>query len=362
MTLVTKNPRWLIKRSTVAGITPTIPSLSAVSQTDWTQGGWIDSDINDGELFANTADNKLWMRSGNNIILLNSGTGGTVSTFTDLTDCPTSYSGYAGFSVVVNDSESGLTFTNYSGKTYAFADLVDVSVPALSTSLSGYSVVVNSSGTALSLSAINQTFLGLSDTPNTWKKAGALLRVSTAGNSLEFFSGDTTYVDFVNDQGTILGNKIFAKVGVGAFSANTIQFGSTGDTVNNIYKEVTLSAVTDDDLITGLAAKTYVDTAIASAAGITGYTGVWVTTDTYQTITAAKRFTGDLILGTVSATGAAVLRDDVTVSGDTFNNLTSYTYWGREDVDGSYRMSISASTDMVIEKRVAGTWVPKLTI
>ena len=356
-----RNPRWVVKRSTVSGVVPTIPSLSATSLTDWTQGGWLSTDIMIGEMFANTADDKLWYRTDGGIVLLNAGTGGTVNSFLDLSDAPvTAYTGFAGYLISINGTENGLDLYNPSGLTNSFLGLIDA--PSAYTGNAGYSTIVNDTEDGLIFSAINQTFIGLTDTPSVYGKSGALLRVSTAGNSLEFFSGDTTYVDFVNDQGTILGNKIFAKVGVGAFSAGTIQFGSTGDTVNNIYKEITLSAATDDDLITALAAKTYTDVAIASAAGITGYTGNWVTTDTFQIITAAKRFTGDLALGAFNASGAAVLKDDLTVSGDTFQNLTSYTYWGREDVDGSYRMSISASTDMVIEKRVAGSWVPKLTI
>ena len=54
--------RILLKRSTVAGVTPTIPASS--SHTD---GSWINTDIYSGEAFVNTADQRIFVRTGANI-------------------------------------------------------------------------------------------------------------------------------------------------------------------------------------------------------------------------------------------------------------------------------------------------------
>lgn len=54
--------RILLKRSTTAGATPTVPASS--SHTD---GTWINTDIYEGELFLNTADARLFTRQGSNI-------------------------------------------------------------------------------------------------------------------------------------------------------------------------------------------------------------------------------------------------------------------------------------------------------
>lgn len=54
--------RILLKRSTTAGTTPTVPASS--SHTD---GTWVNTDIYEGELFLNTADSRLFTRQGSNI-------------------------------------------------------------------------------------------------------------------------------------------------------------------------------------------------------------------------------------------------------------------------------------------------------
>ena len=54
--------RILLKRSTVAFDTPTIPASS--SHTD---GSWINTDIYSGETFLNTVDQRMYVRTGANI-------------------------------------------------------------------------------------------------------------------------------------------------------------------------------------------------------------------------------------------------------------------------------------------------------
>jgi hypothetical protein len=54
--------RILLKRSTVANDEPTIPASS--SHTD---GSWINTDIYSGEVFLNTVDQRMYVRTGANI-------------------------------------------------------------------------------------------------------------------------------------------------------------------------------------------------------------------------------------------------------------------------------------------------------
>jgi hypothetical protein len=62
MALNIQDSRILIKGSTVASTTPT-----AAPSNDFTDGTWIDTDIYTRELFANTINEKLWMRFSNSI-------------------------------------------------------------------------------------------------------------------------------------------------------------------------------------------------------------------------------------------------------------------------------------------------------
>lgn len=54
--------RILLKRSTVAGVVPTIPASST-----HTDGSWINTDIYSGEAFLNTVDQRIFVRTGANI-------------------------------------------------------------------------------------------------------------------------------------------------------------------------------------------------------------------------------------------------------------------------------------------------------
>ena len=54
--------RILLKRSTVANDTPTIPA--SATHTD---GSWINTDIYSGEVFLNTVDQRMYVRTGANI-------------------------------------------------------------------------------------------------------------------------------------------------------------------------------------------------------------------------------------------------------------------------------------------------------
>jgi hypothetical protein len=54
--------RILLKRSTTAGVTPTIPA--SATHTD---GSWVNTDIYSGEVFLNTVDQRIFVRTGANI-------------------------------------------------------------------------------------------------------------------------------------------------------------------------------------------------------------------------------------------------------------------------------------------------------
>ena len=54
--------RILLKRSTTAGVVPTIPA--SATHTD---GSWINTDIYSGEAFLNTVDQRIFVRTGANI-------------------------------------------------------------------------------------------------------------------------------------------------------------------------------------------------------------------------------------------------------------------------------------------------------
>ena len=68
--MATQDSRIKLKRSTVTGTAPTVPSSN-----DHTDGTWIATDIYKGELFFNQADGVLWSRDVNGINCL----GGSVS-------------------------------------------------------------------------------------------------------------------------------------------------------------------------------------------------------------------------------------------------------------------------------------------
>lgn len=53
------------KRSNTAGVEPTIPTVA-----DHNTPGWLPTDLYDGELFMNTADHKIWYRTGSTITLI----------------------------------------------------------------------------------------------------------------------------------------------------------------------------------------------------------------------------------------------------------------------------------------------------
>ena len=62
MSIATEYSRLVFKRSTLPGVTPTIPTASTIDNT------WLSTDLLVGEMFANVADDRLWFRSDNGIM------------------------------------------------------------------------------------------------------------------------------------------------------------------------------------------------------------------------------------------------------------------------------------------------------
>ena len=104
MAQIFDNARILIKRSTITGEVPTIPSIE-----DHTRNSWLASDIYIGEMFMNLPDQRIWFRSGTASIkeILFSGTN---STFLSLDDVPLTYVGSGLQGVRVNSTEDALEF------------------------------------------------------------------------------------------------------------------------------------------------------------------------------------------------------------------------------------------------------------
>lgn len=359
--MITDNKRFIVKRSTIAGVVPTIPSLSATSQTDHTLGGWTNTDLYNGELFANTTDKRVWARLGNDIVEL--GYSGMTGSFLNLSDTPSSYSGSSLMYVRVNSGATGLEFTTLSA-TSVFTQLTDV--PSSYAGYSGYGIVVNGTETGLEFVQVQRTLTGLTDVSITGYTPGNIIAVHSTGTGFTDYNPSTLWVDLSTDQ-SIYGSKTF--YGLLSFNSGaTIYLSATdflnvsGETeftqINDIVTDTSLSAASNNNLATALTIKTYVDTAIASAAGITGYTGNWVTTDTNQAITGGKTWNGYTVASTFTA-NTATITTDLIVSGNTIQSLTSYQYWGNEDTDGSYRMYVAPDTSLAIEKRESGTWTFK---
>jgi hypothetical protein len=62
MSIQTDFSRLVNKRSSSTGVVPTIPSTETIDET------WIATDLKIGEIFINTADQKIWYRATNGIV------------------------------------------------------------------------------------------------------------------------------------------------------------------------------------------------------------------------------------------------------------------------------------------------------
>lgn len=72
MSIQREYTRLICKRATTTTTEPTVPSTSEID------AGWVATDIYEGELFINTKDDRIWMRTQNGIVEI--GTSGSIGT------------------------------------------------------------------------------------------------------------------------------------------------------------------------------------------------------------------------------------------------------------------------------------------
>jgi len=341
------NIRTLVKTLTGAGEVPTVPGSGVTSQYNHTAGGWINTDIYDNEMCTNITDQKVWIRLGDDIVRL--GYSGETTDFIDLGDTPST----------IQDGR----YLIGSGATLAWTDIViydtiqtlnDWDYGVITSANTGQSIVVNGSGTGFTLSNLSQQLTGLTDcsaitayTPNHMIKAN--------GTGFELFNPSSLFVSKVDNE-TIEGEKLWAEEATfnDGFKVNNgfIFTGlTTTITIDDIDTSSAMTSVNNTTLASTASIKGYVDTLIFG----TGTTSNFVTTDTVQTVTGEKTF--ESIIFNSGTTGSDFnIQADLTVTGNTFNDLTSYVYFGDETTDGSYRTSINPEGNLEVQYRSGGTW------
>ena len=351
MTNFIENERWLVRRATTSGVVPTAPS-SAVTSTVLPDKSWADNAILDGELFGNLPDGKLWWKaSGATPILIGAQSG--LTDFVDLADVPASYAGYAGYYLTVNAGESGVTYTTLPTLFGSFTDLSDTMTGY--TGLSGYTLQINAQGTGITAVEAAYTLTGLTDTDNTVSAYTANYMLRGTGSAFELFDAPNTFVTLADAQ-TINGSKIFTANtefdgGISIYYPLVLSGNGETTTINNISTDGSFTAVTDNELATTNAIRTFVLNQIFQSAS----TANFVTTDTNQDIDAKKYFNESVNFYDGVETNALTVTGTTVLSGNTYNKINSVVYYGGE-TDGSYKTYIDVDSNLVTEKKISGTW------
>lgn len=228
--------RILLKRSSQTGATPTINTGS----TDFTDGTWIDTDIMDGELFLNTSDDLLWVRTSNGIL-------------------PISISG--GSSTVTGGNNIGGGVGIYSHLTAGTMQFITLSAGTNITITTGDTITINSS--AGGGSGETNTMSSVGSGNSIFKQKTGVdfeIRSLSAGTNVTITTGDTITIN-----ASITGG------GETAFSATNVALGivktiagttstnqATQDTLT-IFSSKATSAVTGSFAMAGPAAyKAYI--------------------------------------------------------------------------------------------------------
>ncbi len=338
MNLEQYNRRMLIKRTSLTGEVPTIPSSGsgAIDVNDHTAGGWRPTDLYVGEMYVNTADDRAWIRFADQIVELDVITG--YPSFTDLVDTPASYSGEASKLLAVNSAETGLEFIDNTTVT-SITDLSDT--PA---TITDDKVLVGDSGSYVEQDYIT-TFDGLEDTEVFSGNALSIYRVNAAETSLEAVAGSSVFVDLTSLQ-TAAGIKTFSDE---IILNDTLTINSNIDLNGNIFDtlitDTALVGALNTNIASTLAVKTYIDNQVITATG-----GLYVDLSTNQTVEGVKTFSDN-----------SIFSSDLTVEGDMYTesiiqDLTGYHYTGNESTNGSYRTYITLSGALTTELRTAGVW------
>ena len=329
------NRRMTLKRSSISSEVPTIPSGStAVDVLDHTQGGWLVTDLYDGELFLNTSDDRIWGRFGDEIVEIAS-TSGT-SSFLELSDTPGSYS--ASTILAVNAAGNAVEF---------ITNTIATTITNLTDTPSGITddmILVGESGVYVEKDYI-YSFEQLTGGTTFSGNGMELIRINGAETSLESVEGSSLFVDLINNQ-TIEGNKTFCDdVNLSGTTTFTNLYDTEGNYFDEIITDTGLTFASNTNIGSTLAVKTYIDNKV-----ITAVSGDYVP------------ISGDMtILDTKTFSGATIFSDDVTISGDInsmdiYQDISTYHYYGSLNVDGSYRTFINPLGLLETQKRNSGVW------
>jgi len=310
------NERISVRRSNTPGVIPTIP-------VDDDFLNWLETDIFDGELFLNTADNKMWIRCDSGITSIVHESGST--NFTDLIDTPI---GYEDGKILISTA-SAITYTEYPDVRINLTDMNDF-IGGNYTGYDGYSIVVDEENSGFTYELIDaKAFTDLTDTPSGLT-ADNFLRVNSRGTEIELVNGYDYFVDLESNQ-TILGEKTFDDT----LTADDIiinSFEISGITISEI--KTTLDTSDDNSIATTKAITDFVYENIYS--GLTGITG-YVTINSAENITSEKIFTEDQYFN----------KDII---------LMNELFLGDQDTDGSYKLKKDIYGNLIFEKRESGVW------
>lgn len=344
------NRRRQIRLSTVSGVVPTIPGSGATS-IYYPDSTWLDTDIMIGELFMNSADERIWTRTDSGLIEL--GYSGMTGSFLGLADTPSTFLSQGGKGLRVNNAENAIEFYTITADTFSITGADDYEFTGSPSD--GQVLTYSTSDSGFTLTSVNNSFTGLTDTPSTYT-ADQFVKVNSTASGITTANIADWMVDLANDQ-TVGGDKTFTgdtTMTGGTTTIDDLSFAGTFETVNitNISTDNSFSAATDNELATSLSVKNYVlNTAFGS--GVTNF----VTIDTTQSITGQKTFNNAVTFNSgLTLNSDLTINSDLIVSGSTYNDLTSYVYFGNESTNGSFRFYIDPSGGLTIEKRVSGTW------
>ena len=312
--MLKSNERFINHRFDTPGIIPTIPA-----SYDHTDNTWLATDIYVGEFAMNINDNKVWWRSEDGIHLLYQS--GQTTDFVDLIDGPGSFLGNSNKFIRVNSASTQLEYTSISFPT-TLTNLTDC--PNTYFGKEGYNLTVNSAATALELTQNISTFIGLTDTPISYSVySGYTLRVNNLSTGLEFYNLD----NLVNktDNQTISGEKIFND---NLYLNSSLFIGA--NEINNINIDGTLTIVSNTEVASSQAIKTYIESIALSGISLTGVAYLDYDNHFTQTQWMDK---------------AVVIKN------------TDYLFFGDPNNDGCFRIKNNVSGALQIDKKVSGIWV-----
>jgi len=185
--MATQDSRIKIKRSTITGTAPTVPSSN-----DHTDGSWTATDIYKGELFYNQADGVLWSRDDNGINCLGGSASLTISNADVLTlnSTPLTIVGaVSGYAIEVISASVKIDFNTTPYATNTFIQLI---VSGATTAQYGAGILNATVATTKKLPEISTT-----SATTTQLITNAALQVSTlTGDPTAGDSDITVYVHY----------------------------------------------------------------------------------------------------------------------------------------------------------------------